>query len=60
MKHLAKYFIIALIAFPLSAKAQQTEEMQYRRSSIYSLLINHTDQKFSKEIADVFKKMPTP
>lgn len=60
MKHLAKYFIIALIAFPLSAKAQQTEEMQYRRSSIYSLLINHTDQKFSKEIADVFKKMPVP
>lgn len=40
--------------------AQQTEQMQYRRSSIYSLLINHTDQKFSKEIGDVFLKMPVP
>lgn len=40
--------------------AQQTEQMQYRRSSLYSLLINHTDQKFSKEIGDVFLKMPVP
>ena len=60
MKHMTKYFIIILLAFPLFLKAQQTEEMQYRRSSIYSLLINHTNQKFSKEIADVFKKMPVP
>lgn len=60
MKHMTKYFIIILLAFPLLLKAQQTEEMQYRRSSIYSLLINHTNQKFSKEIADVFKKMPVP
>lgn len=40
--------------------AQQTEQMQYRRSSLYSLLINHTDQKFSKEIGDVFLKIPVP
>ncbi len=34
--------------------------MEYRRSSLYSLLINHDDQKFAKEISDVFLQIPTP
>ena len=60
MKHLIKYAFVAFAAFPLAANAQQTEDMKYRRSSIYSLLVNHKEQKFSKEIADVFRKMPVP
>ncbi len=35
-------------------------EMQYRRSSIYSLLINHVDQQFASEIKDAFVQIPVP
>lgn len=38
----------------------QEEEMKYRRSSLYSLLINHDDQKFAEEIKDAFVKIPIP
>lgn len=55
-----QYLLILCILYPLHMNAQQPEAMKYRRSSIYSLLINHTDQKFSKEIGDVFIKMPVP
>lgn len=40
--------------------AQEEKTMEYRRSSIYSVLVNHTDQKFGKEIGEVFLKMPVP
>lgn len=36
----------------------QTSPLKYRRSSIYSLLINHADQDFGREIRDVFMQMP--
>lgn len=32
----------------------------YRRSSIYSLLVNHTDQKFASEIKEAFLQIPVP
>lgn len=45
----------------LTAFAQQDSlAMQYRRSSLYSLLIKHNEQKFAQEISDVFLKIPTP
>ncbi len=58
-----KIFIAVLMAtFIGSAYAQSHEEqeMQYRRSSLYSLLINHTDQKFATEIKEAFLQIPVP
>lgn len=37
-----------------------SEDMKYRRSSIYSILVTHSEQKFSKEITEEFLKIPTP
>ncbi|MBQ8224936.1 MAG: hypothetical protein IJZ86_06270 [Bacteroides sp.] len=57
---------IALLAFTilkanfLFAQDNIEEEFKYRRSSLYSLLVNHTEQKFANEIKDVFVKLPTP
>lgn len=36
------------------------EAMDYRRSSIYSVLINHTDQQFASEIKEAFMQIPVP
>lgn len=38
----------------------QNENLKYRRSSIYSLMISHEDQKFASEIKDAFVKIPVP
>ena len=54
------YFLLAVFVLALSASAQQTEDFKYRRSSIYSVMINHTDQQFAKEIKDAFLQIPTP
>lgn len=35
-------------------------DIEYRRNSLYSVLIAHTDQKFAEEIQRVFIDMPTP
>ncbi len=32
----------------------------YRRSSIYSVLVNHTDQQFADEIKEAFLQIPVP
>lgn len=45
----------------LTMTAQKIEEsIKYRRSSIYSVLINHTEQKFATEIRKSFLLMPVP
>lgn len=38
----------------------QEQNLEYRRSSLYSLLINHEDQKFAGEIKDAFSQIPVP
>jgi len=57
-----KYIIaILLTSFIFSAYAQlQEETLNYRRSSLYSILISHPSQKFHKEITDVFFSIPIP
>lgn len=35
-------------------------DVNYRRSSVYSLLISHTDKKFNEEIQNCFLQIPTP
>ncbi len=38
----------------------QNDNLKYRRSSIYTLMISHEDQKFASEIKDAFVKIPVP
>ena len=41
--------------------AQSSEKnVDYKRSSIYSILINHTEQKFANEIREAFMQIPVP
>lgn len=58
-KHIFPLLFLALAS--LTANAQNNEaDTKYRRSSLYSVLINHTDQKFADEIRTAFVAMPTP
>lgn len=57
-----KRFILfdIMIAISVMAVAQDVEQMDYRRSSIYSVLVNHTDQQFASEIREAFLQIPVP
>ena len=51
--------LVLLIALFANALAQKTP-VDYRRSSIYSILINHTDQQFASEIKQAYLQIPVP
>lgn len=51
---------ISLVLSVSMASAQTDEEMKYRRSSLYSLMIQHDQQKFAQDISNVFRAMPVP
>lgn len=59
-----KYFIsAACVALCLSAAAKDNKavtETKYTRSSVYSMLLNHVEQKFSAEILSQFLNIPVP
>ena len=56
-----KTFIFVLFCNVVLAQTLQNKtNFDYKRSSLYSVLINNTQQKYSKEIAQVFANMPTP
>lgn len=61
-----KKYIIFSIAMLLSLEASaqgkkhDLESVEYRRSSLYSLLISHTDRTFNTEIENCFLEIPTP
>ncbi len=57
-----KTFITLITGLAVITANAQTEgqETQYRRSSLYSVLINHTDQKFADEIKEAFLQIPVP
>ena len=56
-----KHYIIFIAATALfEARGMAQDEADYRRSSIYSLMINHTDQKFANEIKEAFLQIPVP
>lgn len=50
--------VLLLVMTCMSVSAQ--EEARYRRSSLYSILINHSDQKFANEIRNSFVQIPVP
>ena len=51
---------IAVIALSFTVSKAQDQEMDYRRSSIYSILVNHNEQQFASEIKEAFLQIPTP
>ncbi|MBD5178304.1 MAG: hypothetical protein HDT00_01220 [Bacteroidales bacterium] len=62
MKKLNILLAALTLAFPtiVSAKTYDDVQTKYYRSSIYSILINHTEQKFSDEIRSQFINIPVP
>ena len=44
----------------LDAHTIEDGEIKYRRSSLYSMMINHEGREFGDEIKDVFLKIPVP
>lgn len=60
MKKIILVLALAALSAAPSFAQKDSAMMDYRRSSLYSLLINHDDQKFAEEISDVFLQIPTP
>lgn len=58
------YNIVSILTLCLLTSSRdivaQTREADYRRSSIYSILINHSEQAFASEIKDAFLQIPVP
>lgn len=55
-----RFIIISIFAISLGTAFAQESEPTYRRSSIYSLMINHTDQQFANDIKEAFLQIPVP
>jgi len=53
-------FVLVLCVKGQMGFAQEVQEMKYRRSSIYSIMVKHENQKFADTIAVVFQYMPVP
>ena len=55
-----KYIVIAAVLLsPTIVNAQNQEtQQQYRRSSLYQLMINHREQNYADDIQEVFLQMP--
>ena len=52
--------VILGISTSAAAKDLEKDDIEYRRSSLYSLLVTHTEQKFSPEITEEYLKLPVP
>lgn len=52
--------LIFLVAGQHVVFAQEKRDIEYRRSSIYSIMLKHQNQKFADTIANVFQLMPVP
>jgi len=51
--------VATLMSFPMQAQTSDSVFL-YRRGSIYSILVNHTNQDFANEIKEAFLNMPVP
>lgn len=60
MKYISLITLGTLLLWGTGRTEAQNQEFEYRRSSIYSLLINHEDQNFAKEIREAFVAIPVP
>lgn len=52
--------IALMLPAAISAKTYDDVQTKYYRNSIYSILVNHTEQKFSDEIRSQFMNIPVP
>lgn len=60
-----KIFLISVLLVTIAGQAmsqgnKRDIDENYRRSSLYSLMVSHTNSKFNKEIEQCFLKIPTP
>ena len=64
MKHkLFSTIVLTISALTFSSAASAADDVisdKYTRSSIYSILVNHTEQRFAGEIRSQFLNIPTP
>lgn len=59
MKNIALLLILLIVQQHVGF-AQEERDIEYRRSSIYSIMVKHENQKFADTIANVFQLMPVP
>lgn len=52
--------ILLLITLLIPFYTAHAQDMKYRRSSMYSILIRHPEKEFGKDIDTVFRQMPLP
>ena len=52
--------VVAALYVTQTYAQTENQEMNYRRSSLYSVMVNHTDQKFATEIKNAFLNMEVP
>ena len=55
-----RYVLLTVLASIALGTLAQEPVTDYRRSSIYSVLVNHTDQQFANEIKEAFLQIPVP
>lgn len=55
-----RYIVFSFIVSLTVDFFAQEPVSDYRRSSIYSILVNHTDQQFANEIKEAFLQIPVP
>lgn len=60
MKKIFLYILAFVSCWQISSAQDVAQEMKYRRSSIYSIMLKHENQKFADTIANVFQLMPVP
>lgn len=60
MHGIIKNSVMLLLLTMICVSVSAQEEIRYRRSSLYSILINHSDQQFSDEIRNSFVQIPIP
>ncbi len=60
MKKIILYILAFVSCWQFSSAQDVEQEMKYRRSSIYSIMLKHENQKFADTIANVFQLMPVP
>ncbi|MCD8290918.1 MAG: hypothetical protein LUC91_05390 [Prevotella sp.] len=57
---IASALILCFVNQTMAQSRTRDIDETYRRSSLYSLLISHSDTKFHKEIEQCFTEIPTP